>query len=226
MTASELSCFDISVDDNMCVQAGIFAGDSTVDDLSIHECRIHDLNDAGVQMNKGNAILKNVISDHNGYQGAVSTWKGSFDIINCTIADNTDSGYSHHAANGGQVYFSNSMITENGNDGINISSGATCEFSHNDVWGNGAQDYDGDGNPGADADSISEDPEYVDAANGDYHISSSSAPGVNAGTATPLNSQSLPLVDHDGNNRTLNGIPDMGAYETLVPPHGTMFLSL
>jgi len=58
---------------------------------------------------------------------------------------------------------------------------------------------------------IDSDPLFIDANNGNYHLSSGS-PCINAGTpdTTGLN---LPDYDLDGNPRIVNGIIDMGTYE-------------
>jgi hypothetical protein len=60
---------------------------------------------------------------------------------------------------------------------------------------------------------IASDPQFVDAANGNYHLSATS-PCLNAGT----NAFAPGTTDLDGNPRILNSVVDMGAYETLLPP--------
>lgn len=50
-------------------------------------------------------------------------------------------------------------------------------------------------------------PQFVDAANNDYHLTESS-PCIDAGDNT-----NVPAIDYDGNQRPYNGIIDIGAYE-------------
>lgn len=56
-----------------------------------------------------------------------------------------------------------------------------------------------------DGDNIAADPQFVDAANGDYH-SQVGSPAIDGGTAV-----GAPTTDLDDTLR--DGVPDMGAYE-------------
>jgi len=108
----------------------------------------------------------------------------------------------------------NNIITSNGYCGVGAGPDAAYQtIDHNNVWMN---NYDGEGNycdyygnasipptPGEGA--ISEDPLFVDAANGDYDLSADS-PCINSGT-----SESAPEYDIAGTLR--DAFPDMGAYE-------------
>src|SRR5262249_6833722 len=74
---------------------------------------------------------------------------------------------------------------------------------------------------------IQQDPQFVDAAGGDYHLQASS-PAIDAGTNTAPN---LPDKDLDnkarigpGNASTCVGTVDMGAYEFALNSTGTPFL--
>ncbi len=57
---------------------------------------------------------------------------------------------------------------------------------------------------------LSSNPQFVDLANADYHLTSSS-PCINAGTS---NGVTLPDTDYEGNTRVQGGTVDIGAFET------------
>jgi parallel beta-helix repeat protein len=120
-------------------------------------------------------------------------------IINNTVVSNSAEGIQVFDA--GTVLVRNNIIY--GNDGgiHNRHSGPAVTSDHNAFWNNG-WDYlnvtPGTGD-------ISEDPLFVDATSGDYHLQADS-PCINAGTAT-----GAPLTDIEGALRDAQ--PDMGAYE-------------
>ena len=68
--------------------------------------------------------------------------------------------------------------------------------------GGGAVDYSND--------CVFDDPQFMDAANGDYHLKDTS-PCIDAGVNSLL--PSGVDKDLDGNPRIVNGTVDMGAYE-------------
>jgi predicted outer membrane repeat protein len=122
-------------------------------------------------------------------------------LINTTIADNY-AGYLYAGVWASPlatqtVAFTNTILWDNGIDDLECSSGCTVAYSNLEqpleegVW-------PGTGN-------ISEDPQFVDAANGDYRLQMSSR-CINAGT-----SLGAPTRDIDDTPR--DATPDMGAYE-------------
>jgi hypothetical protein len=110
-------------------------------------------------------------------------------IVNVTVADNAGDGMEV----GGAVVISNSVMWGNGGSDYECDGG--CTLAYSDV-GNG--DVTGAGN-------ISENPLFVDADNGDYHLQVGS-PCIDKGTAV-----GAPAADIEGTPR--DAVPDMGAYE-------------
>ena len=113
-------------------------------------------------------------------------------IINNTIIGNEIDGINCYYT---EAVILNTILWDNGSQGINLDySSATVYYS--DVQGG----WEGIGN-------IDADPMFVDAENGDYHLSDYS-PCIGAGT-----SEGAPVDDIEGNPRGTP--PDMGAYEHL-----------
>jgi hypothetical protein len=159
------------------------------------------------------------------------------DVRNCLVVDNdahhTGSGGAHGdgaLVNGGTVLIEASTVADNHGQGIS-HLGGTLSVRNAILWGNG-DDVAGGGTPaiehsnvedgdnvGADG-CISSDPQFADAAAGDYRLLTTS-PCVNAGTNR---SWMIAGVDLDGGPRLENEIVDMGAYETFLPPVGTIFV--
>ncbi len=87
-------------------------------------------------------------------------------------------------------------------------------FKDNDVYGNGtAQNYTC-ASPSGTSGNLSTDPQFVDPANGNFHLQRSS-PAVAAGDA---NAPMLPPLDLDDRNRTVCGTVDLGVYELHPQP--------
>lgn len=181
-------------------------------------------NDSGVQAAAETIILTdNVITNNDGGEGAgisVSTVEnGSIYITNNTIAENVAKN------RGGGVY-------------VLISTNETVYFYNNIIWGNKADNggddiqltnllnegyayaYNNDyslfgGAWTLAAGNINADPQFVDPATDDWHLSAGS-PCIDTGINEALQ---LPLTDRDGNRRVFDGngdgnaIVDMGAYE-------------
>ncbi|MEA3308043.1 MAG: right-handed parallel beta-helix repeat-containing protein [Chloroflexota bacterium] len=128
-------------------------------------------------------------------------------IINNTIASNRNEGILAW----GTITVSllrNNIIALNGYDcGIAAAQGAEFQtLDHNDVWQDDYCDYGGAVNPPTPGiGSISEDPLFVDVANGDFHLQADS-PCIDAGTSV-----GAPATDIEGTLR--DAIPDIGAYE-------------
>ena len=133
-----------------------------------------------------------------------------------TINNNLIYGNSASISNGGGIY-----VTSSANLGTSITNSV--------IWGNSANTYDqiadtvtvsysdiqggyfGTGN-------IDADPQFNDAANGDFHVEATS-PIVDTGTNT-----GAPASDFDGNDRPFDGdrdgedVVDMGPYEYINTP--------
>ena len=149
----------------------------------------------------------------------------SMDIINNTIVGN--SGSSMTEGGGGGIYFSGSSLTITNtilwsNTWLNYVSGEVpsqihafgqFDISHSDVQGGIDSAGQGEGN-------ISADPLFVDADNGDYHLSNIS-PCIGTGIMT----QDVPATDIEGSPRPgpSDSNPDMGAYES---PLGHIYVEI
>jgi len=135
-------------------------------------------------------------------------------IANCTFSGNSADG------NGGalevsmdsQLTVDNSILWQN-----------SCSYSGDEVYvetlgivvldhccvDKAAGGYGGNGTL-IDSDCIYQDPQFVDAANGDYHLKDTS-PCIDAGDNS-LVTEGV-ATDLDGNPRIVNGTVDIGAYE-------------
>ncbi len=148
-------------------------------------------------------------------------------VQNCTVVSNsaqrTDAGGSSDVTRGGGIRFeggsvSNTVVVDNGirvvtNIGVQISFtnasmmtnvGFSCspDLVHNPA---------GTGN-------ITNEPAFVDAAQGDYHLGDAS-PCRNAGRNQEWMGGA---VDLDGNPRIEARVVDMGVYEMLSPETGVL----
>jgi|GEM_PF-750184 len=145
-------------------------------------------------------IISCVIADNeNPFTGGVLCWDAQPAIVNCTIVGNRGR-YGGLLAVGSNVTISNCIIVGNlSSINIDISGGSTATVTYSDIQG---------GWPGAG--NIDANPEFVDLAGGDYHLTADS-PCVNAGdpgfVADPCD------TDIDGQARVINGRVDMGADE-------------
>jgi hypothetical protein len=129
-------------------------------------------------------------------------------LTNCTFAANA-------AANGSAVHFyclsggapsrfqaANCIFADGGNE-ISKQDGSSITITYSDI----KSGWPGVGN-------VDFDPLFVDAANQDYRLQRLS-PCINAGDVSAV-PQSV-TTDLDGNPRILDGVVDMGAYETQGP---------
>jgi parallel beta-helix repeat protein len=157
-------------------------------------------------------ITNNVIVDNVDKGVAVYGTPSSLTIVNNTIANNRNEGV--------MVWESvlvemvrNNIVASNDWCGLAVATGSQIQtVDYNDVWNNGESgeedycDYGG-GAPVPGPGSISADPQFVDAAAGDYHLAWGS-PAMNAGT-----NAGAPAYDKDGVPRPQLSRVDMGAYE-------------
>jgi predicted outer membrane repeat protein len=120
---------------------------------------------------------------------------GDVTIVNSTISDNNPQGAQAVILFSGHLTITNSILW---NNALNLQSDPPCPtcftVTHSDIQDGWA----GTGN-------IDADPQFVDAANGDYHLAAGS-PAIDTGTPA-----GAPTHDIEGTTR--DATPDMGAYE-------------
>ncbi len=136
----------------------------------------------------------------NSYGGGMYISSSSPVVTNCTLYANTatDSGGAVWIGGNSNLYLRNSIIWGVGSD-IETESGSDTFVGYSDVQGG----YPGTGN-------LDADPEFFDAANGDFRLMPNS-PCIDTGTST-----GAPEDDLRGVSRPQGAGIDMGAYEMLV----------
>ncbi|MFC1704651.1 right-handed parallel beta-helix repeat-containing protein [Candidatus Omnitrophota bacterium] len=143
--------------------------------------------------------ISNSIIHRNGLGMAA---RGNVEIHSNTITHN---GFTGIYIFGGSPSIRNNIITENGSHGI-VTFNATPTLSHNDVWGNGNGANYVNTSPGTG--DISIDPEFINPAEGNYHLPDFDSPCIDKGhpyEGHPDDDYSLEPYFH-GNRR------NMGAY--------------
>jgi hypothetical protein len=155
-------------------------------------------------------VTNNVIASNVGQWGEGVDIYGNTTVLNNTIVGNESMGIDTHS---GVVLARNNIL--NGNNGaINTHlTGGTLTADHNLLWAN-SWDY---GNVSPGPGDIAADPQFVNAAAGDYHLRFGS-PAMNAGSPT-----GAPTYDKDGVLRPQMSRFDIGAYEI---PGTQVFLPL
>ncbi|MBD3366580.1 MAG: T9SS type A sorting domain-containing protein [Candidatus Eisenbacteria bacterium] len=151
---------------------GVVSGTGSVTEESavIEYCRVHDNTGHGIYISDPDnpeCFIRYVAAYDNGGSG-ISLASSDTDVTNCTIAGNTSDGLSMANESGNVVR--DNIVASNGGYGITCSS-STPDNSYNDVWGNSSGNYDG---CSAGTGSISDDPDFCDAASGDYSVHASS----------------------------------------------------
>ena len=185
--------------------------------------------DAGgaISCDGGNLTLTNCTFSGNIGKGRINAKGGAIYCKSISPRINNCTFYSNSAGYGGAIYcFDNSTPTlsncilwrnsadTSGNE-IYADSGCTVTLNHCCV-DNSAGAYDGSGAVDDSNNCIYDDPLFVDAANGDYHLKDSS-PCIDAGDNSLVTSGVD--KDLDGNQRIVDGdsngtaTVDIGAYE-------------
>ena len=151
--------------------------------------------------------------------GVIICWEaGSLAITNCTFTGNSAARYAGVAScYKGSMTFNNCILWGNsaslGGDEIHVGSGDTVTLNYCCADSGG---YSGSGTIDDSNNCIHSDPQFVDAANGDYHLKSTS-PCIDAGDNSYV--PSGVDKDLDGNQRIVDGnndgtaTVDIGAYE-------------
>ncbi len=159
----------------------------------------------GIRCDKGSYpfISNCVIANNRAFthdSGGIGFYDSWLDIDHCTVVNNSPQGiYNYHSVSGATI--SNSIFW--GNGGAEIS-GKGFEVSYSDIEG----DYPG-------IDNIDLYPLFFDIANYDYHLLSNS-PCIDTGDPNYVAEPNE--TDIDGNQRIINEIVDMGAYEVSLEP--------
>ncbi|RKY16086.1 MAG: hypothetical protein DRP63_06095 [Planctomycetota bacterium] len=155
----------------------------------------------------GNGTLK-------GHGGAIyCANSSSLTITNCTFSGNSaDNGGAIDCYDSSSPTVNNCILWNNsaGSAGNQIhieDSGSSCTLNYCCVDNTG---YGGQTGNITENNCIHSDPQFVDAANGDYHLKDTS-PCIDRGNNTLV--PSGVTTDLDGNPRIVNGIVDIGAYE-------------
>jgi uncharacterized repeat protein (TIGR01451 family) len=150
-------------------------------------------------------LINVLVADNSAVGGTGGLALDAGTLVNVTVANNTPPGVGVFDTPTYTVAITNSILY--GNGGLDIQ-GSNITIGYSDV-GQGV--LPGPGN-------ISEDPRFVDAANGDYHLLGDS-PAIDAGTNV-----GAPLADLEGDLRPMDGdkdgtaIVDMGIDEFLPNP--------
>lgn len=171
-------------------------------------------------------IIQNLITDNAAGEGGgiyflvPSGSRGPL-LVNNTIANNTAPTGSAVFADGfdsSTQFFNNLLISANGAAAVHCGNFASQQpvFSFDDAFSPSGAAYDGicSDQTGSNG-NIFADPLFVNVANKDYHLQSSS-PAIDAGTN---NAPNLPQQDLDGNPRIAGstadctGTVDLGVYE-------------
>ncbi|MHC4647466.1 MAG: right-handed parallel beta-helix repeat-containing protein, partial [Planctomycetota bacterium] len=196
-------------------------------------CNYASMSGGGVYSNCGDPTLTNCafIGNAAAQGGGIACWSGSPTLTNCMFGGNSASG------DGGGIACADSNVTVTNctcaQNSAFVKGGAifggidgNLTMTNSIVWDNSAEfgpqiylfggslaatysniqgGYAGEGN-------IDADPQFVDANNGDYHLGAGS-PCVDVGDNSAV--PSSVLTDMDGNPRIINGVVDLGPYETI-----------
>ncbi len=170
-------------------------------------------------VNNGRTTIANSLFT-NTDRAVVSTFSGStVSIVNTTFDGNNIGMYAHA---GGSVSAANSIVSNSLQIGVDTDSPAEMSFTYSDVWTTvaGAVNYSGMTNPTGTNGDISVNPNYVNAAGGNYRLNYLS-PGIDSGKAlvAPATDMLGDPLYNDPRTNPKTGVPnssgtyaDMGAY--------------
>ena len=210
---------------NVLIDSNLFEGNAAADDSGA----------LALYWNSEQIITNNVFVDNsaNNRAGAISVWSDRSDtqykvyLINNTFAFNSATNNIGAAViwwkyNNGSLYIYNNIFYENASAGAELYIGnnqkndgklATFEIYNNLFTRQDSIDFNN--NIDLDPSNLFGNPAFVDAENGDLHLSANS-PCIDMGNnAAPQ----LPFLDKDGNGRITDGnsdgqkVVDIGAYE-------------
>jgi hypothetical protein len=174
-------------------------------------------------------VVVNNSSQGGGSGGGVYLQGTSYTIVSNTLAGNTafdkTSGVFAWVFGPSFVFTNNIVVAAAGQVAITCYNANTTfvpEFSFTDAYSSSGQAWSGVCDSTSLPGNISVDPLFVNAANGDFHLTQGS-PAVDVGNNSAPN---LPQTDFDGNPRIVDGnndgisTVDLGAYEfaVIVPP--------
>lgn len=208
------------VDSTICGNAaGDYGGGVYCDGGQIDRCVVRD-NEAtydggGVEFyynSTGNGLVANSLvvgNTANGWGGGIDNYEGGH-VRNCTVVSNVAGGdgggvYSYYGSNYNCIIYGNHADVAGSNLVNDFHSlFAYCCTDPTDISETGVG-------------SITNDPQFVNAAGGDYRLQAASA-CVNAGSTV----DAAGSLDLDRSPRVVHGIVDIGAYE-LQPPGNDHF---
>ncbi len=136
-------------------------------------------------------ITNNLIVNNKQY--GLRPGAGDCKVVNNTIAYNKGGIYDVPDITPGSRQFVNNIVVYNGQDFTSPFTASYCNLGSGNLAG---------------GHNISLDPQFVNAANGDYHLQAGS-PCINAGSNI-----GAPSEDLEGNRRPIKGTVDMGCYES------------
>jgi len=206
-TSYGLFCVDSSVSLTRCTLTGSYGvyADATNDSLTIDTSVFTSGPTPGWGVIRYGGTFEAINSTLDGYWMAFYLGSASgidqATILNATVANTTGFGVYAHS---GDAVVRNTIVTGNGGTyGLSLAGG-TLAHSHNLIHGF-TTSYFG---VAADPTEVEKSPQFLDAANGDFHLGVASA-AINAGLDVGL----LVPTDFDGNARpSFNGY-EIGAFE-------------
>jgi hypothetical protein len=166
-------------------------------------------------------ITDNVICSNSAVLGGGALVFNSAQLINNTLVGNgaqfAGNVYAYSDANGLCLISDNIICNATNGGGLYLDGQDTLTRpSFNDVWNNTGGDYVGTSRTGLDG-NFSQDPQFVDAGDGDYHLRDAS-PCINAGD--PNLQPAVGESDFYGSARVHYGRVDIGAseyFDTFTP---------
>jgi hypothetical protein len=168
-----------------------------------------------------NCVIVNNETDHrNAYGGGLYIDAyNTISLINNTIIFNKARDHNYDYGKGGGLYIISKDVT------AKISVCNNIIYGNDVIYGNGDDIYlsgnvskeklyhnnfqDADSSWHSTVGNINYPPQFIDEENGDYRLKPTS-PCIDAGSNEIIG---LPVIDKDGNMRTVNNVTDIGAYE-------------